>query len=735
MIKKIRKIHDFGIFKRFSWVNSVREFKRYNFIYGYNYSGKTTLSRIFRSIEKGEIEASYTNSNFEFELSDSTLIKSESLPNTFNLRVFNSDFIEENLKWKGESNPVMIIGQEKITLQEEFEKKNKELDLKKIAKESFKAQYEEELYNFNKQLSDDASFIKNSLRIPSYFKNHLENDFKKYKAEVNDFVLPDIKLSELSRVAQENTLKEINRIYFNIPDFNNILLKLNELRKKKAFQNLIEKLKSNREIEGWVEQGLHIHKEKDRCEFCNSTIDPLRIENLEKHFSEEFKILKKEIADFKNTITSIKSDLSINDFSLFSITYQESVEITNSVISSAIQKLKKALNQIIEFIVEKEENIHDSLTEINLASLDMDFISELDDSIKKHNDYVDLHNKDILNIENKKKDAQENIVRHYIALSAIRIDYFKKSEAFEISKNNLTTLERDFNVVQDECNLLRSKIFSADSGAALISKYLNQFYKKKDLELKANANNYIQVYRGSEIAMHLSEGEKTTISLCYFLAKMNENSSEINNLIIFLDDPISSLDNNHIYNTYGVIKEVLADAKQLFISTHNIDLFSMCQEWKNFLGRDGANYFISREYINSEWHSRIVEPPKLLSQYKSDYNYLFSKIINFSNNPISFSEEDAFILPNIMRRFLETYLQFRFPGEHYLRSFKRIIDPVDTSCIYKLLNEHSHFLNLNGVIALQRKNEILEFANAIVKGIESKDKEHYDCLLKLINTP
>lgn len=53
MIKKIKSINNFAVFENFNWNNSVKtpdgavmEFTKLNILYGRNYSGKTTLSRI-----------------------------------------------------------------------------------------------------------------------------------------------------------------------------------------------------------------------------------------------------------------------------------------------------------------------------------------------------------------------------------------------------------------------------------------------------------------------------------------------------------------------------------------------------------------------------------------------------------------------------------------------------------------------------------------------------------------
>lgn len=64
-------IDSFGSFAGLSWRKSLKDagnnvlnFKRLNILYGRNYSGKTTLSRIFRALETGRIPHNYVDPNF-----------------------------------------------------------------------------------------------------------------------------------------------------------------------------------------------------------------------------------------------------------------------------------------------------------------------------------------------------------------------------------------------------------------------------------------------------------------------------------------------------------------------------------------------------------------------------------------------------------------------------------------------------------------------------------------------
>jgi wobble nucleotide-excising tRNase len=67
-------IRNFGSFSGLNWKislkdagNTVQNFKRLNILYGRNYSGKTTLSRIFRALETGRLPLNYVDSSFSVQ--------------------------------------------------------------------------------------------------------------------------------------------------------------------------------------------------------------------------------------------------------------------------------------------------------------------------------------------------------------------------------------------------------------------------------------------------------------------------------------------------------------------------------------------------------------------------------------------------------------------------------------------------------------------------------------------
>jgi len=123
-------IASFGSFSGLEWKkavrdsgNNVKNFQRLNILYGRNYSGKTTLSRIFRALETGTLPSNYTGSSFTVTGDKGAVTCSGLLTHDYDVRVYNRDFVAENLSFlvnqdvSGEIKTFAMVGE-----------KNKEID-------------------------------------------------------------------------------------------------------------------------------------------------------------------------------------------------------------------------------------------------------------------------------------------------------------------------------------------------------------------------------------------------------------------------------------------------------------------------------------------------------------------------------------------------------------------------------------------------------------------------------
>lgn len=133
MIRRIQHIKSFGVFDDFQWPAGLPEFKQFNLIYGWNYSGKTTLSRVFRCFEQKQLHVDFAGAQVQLKDQNGT-VHHLSVPHAAPVfRVFNSDFVRENLSFdSGSATPVLVLGAEDIEKQEALKAKaaeRKELSL------------------------------------------------------------------------------------------------------------------------------------------------------------------------------------------------------------------------------------------------------------------------------------------------------------------------------------------------------------------------------------------------------------------------------------------------------------------------------------------------------------------------------------------------------------------------------------------------------------------------------
>ena len=103
-IKKI-DIKDFGCYKDYkqhghSGIGNDFNDGRINIFYGRNYSGKSTYSKIFQSIELKQLPEKYGNIDFEIKLANQIFIKSNEIAThalPIDCKVFNQRFIDDNI--------------------------------------------------------------------------------------------------------------------------------------------------------------------------------------------------------------------------------------------------------------------------------------------------------------------------------------------------------------------------------------------------------------------------------------------------------------------------------------------------------------------------------------------------------------------------------------------------------------------------------------------------------------
>ncbi len=298
---------------------------------------------------------------------------------------------------------------------------------------------------------------------------------------------------------------------------------------------------------------------------------------------------------------------------------------------------------------------------------------------------------------------------------------------------------------------------TSDIGKAIkeINKYLKEFFGREEikLELDGDKKGYT-IKRGGQPAngqpaKNLSEGEKTAIAFSYFVVKVGERDFDKSKGIIFIDDPISSFDSNFIYHCFSMINTHFKGVGQLFISTHNFQLFNLVKDWfvRNNRNRENKDkdecckFFMVENFIESGIRkAKIVELDKTLRNYKSEYHFLFTKLKEFSKKHDT-EYEDFYTIGNMARRFFDIFADFKIPTVDDQKSkmeilIKDINDPdekinmIDAGKAYKLVNEFSHNSDPTSTIEHKDKSESKDAIKILLNIVKESDPKHFELLGK-----
>lgn len=729
MIKRTKIIKNFGIFKDFTWHESIDEFKRFNLIYGWNYSGKTTIARIFRSFEVKTLPPGFDTS--EYILIDENGIEinhNDLSSHNYHFRVFNTDFIKQNLYWDTqEANPLFVLGEKDIDLERQLKRLKEEIEQFKNNKED-KINEKEKIENeLERSLTEKAREID---RIkPPYDKRKFRRILGEIKNNFEKFCLSESEVKNLLRSLRTEEKEKFSKLTLDIVP-NSLIDEIFRIINKMVVSEIIERLKENPKLNNWIKEGLEIHQGKDKCEFCGSPLPEDLLERYERHFSkeyseflEELNILKGKIEKYKKQIDSFQLPDEKRLYPEFESSYRKS----KALLESAMKEYKESLDNIINLINLKIQNPFEKITGApNLSAQ----IKQLEYSLSEVNKIIDNHNQR----SERHKEEHERIFNklelHYACEFARSYNYFEQGEKIGQLQKEIDEIQNHIKEKENEINIIESQLSDISKAANRINSYLKSIFGKDHLVIQPTEKDKFQILRSGEKAKHLSEGEKTAIAFAYFLTRLEDKETDISKAIVFIDDPISSLDSGHLYNTYALIASKLSNCKQLFISTHNLEFFNLLKEWmKKMKGcKEKCGFYLVERIAQGKGEiATLRNLPATLLNYKSEYHFLFSKIKSFEENP-STDFDSLYQLPNIIRRFLEAFIGFKY-SQGLKKGLEILIDnEAHRIKVDKFLNNLSHQTGLQRNLIFNDLSECKSVVKIVLNAIQTKDPEHYKAL-------
>ncbi len=734
MIRRIQQIKAFGVFADFQWPANLPEFKQFNLIYGWNYSGKTTLSRAFRCFEQKLPHVDFADAQVQLKAADGT-VHHLSRPHTAPaFRVFNSDFVRENLSFDdGSATPILVLGAEDIAKQESLKAKKADRDALTSSKESNRRKKDDKAADIEKALTSYArDFIKNPLSEVNYDKRRFEPRVIECKDEPDKHLLDDADLSEYLAVYRSTDKKAaISAKAVSLSSVTELREKTSSLLARVVTaNNPIPRLKENPALEIWVNDGRPLHDGKEECQFCGQLLPADLMSHLAGHFSVDYENLMGELSALANTIAAIKEeDIALDHKTDFYAEVSDRFASEKDTLDKLLKARISTLGSLATAVVAKQTK---AFTALECPTV-IDPAEQITAAVDAINKIIAEHNKRTAEFEKTRKEAFTKIEMHYAALLVREEKY---NEQLQQITDFTTTIGEQVETLGDldrEICTLEQEISEAAKGAEQINELLAAYFGKKDLRVVASAEKRFQIVRGDLVAKNLSEGEKTAIAFAYFITRVQDGRHPLMDTSIVIDDPISSLDASHLFNTYALIKTQLASCRQLFIFTHSFEFYNLIREWVADDEKDTKKpqadwkkwgvFLVKR---TDDGTAVLEEIPKELLKFKSEYHYLFSTLYHFDK--AGAGDFDCLLgLPNVVRRFMEAFGGIMIPLSTGLKGkMERIfVDEVVRERVWKFFNHYSHNTTITRSLTIPDTSECKSVVQACLKAVQDWDAEYF----------
>lgn len=705
MIKKIKSLKGLGLYNGNEAFTDINDFKKFNIFYGCNGSGKTSLSRAFRFLEQKELPVSLKldNPTVEFSINDECGNKTFNNSNvndyTDKIKVFNTDYIKENIDFSSNrTNGIVIIGASAGANKSLLESKKIEQDktLKTLnggihiamdeSEHDFEEGLKKDLANKNKE---KAGFLQTGAKTAVFDSGwyNQSNTFNAGHLERAILALTDSDVAlddeELKTYTQQATLKDApEQINFDV--FNNPFSMLNEnelleeslsLLQKCVSSTEIPRLKDKEGLEAWVKSGRdnHYFKKGGDCPICTSTIpDPVwnEFESFFTNEKDEFeKQIKKNIQDWDTLCKSLP--LYPSKETWYQGVYKEDLKSSYESACKAIVDKPGFVYNVVAALSEKLKSTDKVIShDIDKKKIEECF-SQLHSIAQSIGVEIRLNNQECTNHQSNKNNAEKALVKNVALTYKPKYDQFC-ADIKQLS-DSISALETQLGVIEGEISTLEQSLSDYGKAVPQINQHLKSYLGHERFKLDISDKNEYLIKRNDVIShAPLSEGEQTALALCYFAVCL-ENCEDYKNgdLIIVFDDPISSLDNQHLHYAFSFMNKLVRKAKQAFILTHNFYFFKEAQ--KNIFNKKNKDGECVSTLINlvikgdsSRKYPKLVAMPKSLTGHESEYHYIMSKLIETSESGYDWDNAELYALANYCRRALESFAYFKVPNQNKL---------------------------------------------------------------------
>jgi len=482
----------------------------------------------------------------------------------------------------------------------------------------------------------------------------------------------------------------------------------------------------------WVHKGIG-YIQNSICPFCQQEFDT-------EHFAAEIgKMFDASYQAALDTLSAMAERLAneyekIEDFERIVIGHAFAGQ--SSSLFSLTEALKKSAQLMLQQVLTKIKEP----SQVIQPDSDNDVFTHLSNEITLVNERIRENNRLAGNFRDEKQKITADVHAH---LRRFCEEYMtERDKQLDEIRSQHMLLSQQFKSMVERKNAL-------DTESAQLTGQLSEIQPTIDIindNLKLLGISGFEVYchdsklqryrlrRGSEpgdaaVFRSLSEGEKTIIAFLYFIesctGSVTPEAIPADRKLIVIDDPISSLSHNYIYEVAAFIRRKIINhgaAKHVVILTHNMFFFQEMLLNNGPLQNNRTappNWSLLR-IVKGE-HSECVS----LSMHEmlNDYQALWQTLRDVKNN-----KTQPIVLFNTMRNILEYYFSFACKKERLRNALECLAeqhsDAGKHDSFYRAINRHSHSDGRNILqTGLIDKDRYFEMFRKIFQ--QTQDEEHY----------
>ncbi len=658
----IEKIEIAGIATYCSTPGLLEKLSLFNYCYGANGCGKTTISRVIADPDHED--------HHGCKLTWKSGTPLETL-------VYNSDFVEKHFRAADQLPGIFTLGEQDATVLDQIKeaKKQREKLIDEVATLKKSLTGEDGTGGKKAELSVlNDTFIDACWKAKSTLGETLQKAFEgtrnskdKFRTKVLEehstnsaVTVPLDKLTErASTVFDDNAASLVNLPKLEWTDLTSI--ETHEIWAKRIVGKgdvdiaaLIQRIGNS----DWVKSGQEFLTEsKPKCPFCQQDMPASLEDDLVSYFDETFTnhsdAIESAASQYESNSESLKQQLE-------QIQSAESQFIDKTLLTAKIKHFNSLVESNKLLIERKRKELSKRIT-INPCGT---VLSEISLLVERANLKIAKHNTAVQDQANQKVVLRSQVWRHLLDVSlAADIEcYVKKSEGIKKAIESLSKQinDRDANIrkIDSKIRDLEKSTTSIQPTIDAINVLLRSFGFHGFSLASAEKSRCYKLVRedGTDAQRTLSEGEKTFVTFLYFYHLLRGSSSEsgtTQNRIVVFDDPVSSLDGDVLFIVSTLIRELCDDVresrgsiKQVFVLTHNV-YFHKEVTFNSKRGPDALNEESFWTVRKRKGESEVVRHD--YNPIKSSYELLWQDVRERGVGNLT--------IQNSMRRILESYFK------------------------------------------------------------------------------